>query len=110
MNGRTSALASWIPAMARRRILVIGEAMLDSYLHGTARRLSQEAPVPIVALSERFDVPGGAANAAANVAALGGLPVLLSVIGDDAEGRRLRDAATECGVRSDELIEAEGRA
>src|SRR5436190_21922266 len=49
------------------RVVVLGEAMLDCYLYGRADRLSSEAPVPIVALSDRVDSPGGAANTAVNV-------------------------------------------
>ncbi|HET7028451.1 MAG TPA: D-glycero-beta-D-manno-heptose 1-phosphate adenylyltransferase [Candidatus Limnocylindrales bacterium] len=85
----TSMLADRIHAFAGRRVLVLGEAMLDSYLRGMADRLSREAPVPIVTLQERVDAPGGAGNAAVNVASLGGRPLLVSVCGDDTEGDRL---------------------
>ena len=68
----TEPLLELIDAFAGMRVLVIGEAMLDSYLVGTTTRLCREAPVPIVALDARRDVPGGAANAAVNVAGLGG--------------------------------------
>ncbi|MCA1668377.1 MAG: D-glycero-beta-D-manno-heptose 1-phosphate adenylyltransferase [Thermomicrobia bacterium] len=87
-----------IDAFAEARILVIGDAMLDAYLVGTANRVCREAPVPVVALAERQDVPGGAANTAANVASLDGNVTFLSVVGDDAEGGRLRDALATCGV------------
>ena len=53
-------------------MLVIGEAMLDSYLEGYTDRLSREAPVPVVTVTDRKDAAGGAANTAVNVAALGG--------------------------------------
>jgi D-beta-D-heptose 7-phosphate kinase / D-beta-D-heptose 1-phosphate adenosyltransferase len=81
-----------VEAIAGLRILVLGDAMLDSYLGGETTRLAREAPVPIVDVRERRDVPGGAANAAANLAALGAEPVLLSVIGADHEGMLLRSA------------------
>lgn len=87
-----------IDRFAGARILVIGDAMLDAYLIGTTNRVCREAPVPVVALAERQDVPGGAANTAANVASLGGTVAFLSVIGDDAEGLRLRGALVACGV------------
>jgi D-beta-D-heptose 7-phosphate kinase / D-beta-D-heptose 1-phosphate adenosyltransferase len=92
-----------VDAFASRRILVVGEAMLDSYLHGEAERLSREAPVPIVALRTRVDAPGGAANTAVNVAALGATTRLLSVIGTDDEGDRLGTALDGLGVPSDGL-------
>src|SRR5947209_3447982 len=87
-----------IDGFAGARVLVIGDAMLDAYLVGTANRVCREAPVPVVALTERQDVPGGAANTAANVASLAGRVTLLSVIGDDSEGLRLRGALEACGV------------
>jgi D-beta-D-heptose 7-phosphate kinase/D-beta-D-heptose 1-phosphate adenosyltransferase len=98
-----------IDAFAGARILVIGEAMLDTYLIGTADRVCREAPVPVVALTDREDVPGGAANTAANVAALGGNVTFLSVIGDDPEGLRLRRALEACGVGTGAVRAEEGR-
>lgn len=79
-------------------VVVLGEAMLDSYLVGQARRLSREAPVPIVDVSDRRDAPGASANTAASVAALGARVSLLSVIGDDAEAGLLRSALADRGV------------
>jgi D-beta-D-heptose 7-phosphate kinase/D-beta-D-heptose 1-phosphate adenosyltransferase len=91
------------------RALVIGEAMLDSYLRGQASRLSREAPVPIVALDDRDDAPGGAANTAVNVTSLGGSAQLLSVIGDDAEGQRLAASLEAQGVAPTDLVIAAER-
>src|SRR5947209_19612026 len=87
-----------IDGFAGARVLVIGDAMLDAYLIGTADRVCREAPVPVVALGERQDVPGGAANTAANVAGLGGSAAFVAVIGDDPEGARLREALAAGGV------------
>src|SRR3954447_16047936 len=105
----TEPLLNVIDSFAGLRVLVIGEAMLDSYLIGTTTRVCREAPVPIVALNERRDVPGGAANAAVNVASLGGCAIFLSAIGDDAEGALLRDALEASGVPTDTLLIEEGR-
>jgi D-beta-D-heptose 7-phosphate kinase/D-beta-D-heptose 1-phosphate adenosyltransferase len=105
----TEPLLNVIDSFAALRVLVIGEAMLDSYLIGTATRVCREAPVPIVALGERRDVPGGAANAAVNVASLGGNAAFLSAIGDDIEGALLRDALEASGVPTDTLLIEEGR-
>jgi D-beta-D-heptose 7-phosphate kinase / D-beta-D-heptose 1-phosphate adenosyltransferase len=99
-----SDLPGLIDRFAGLNVLVIGEAMLDSYLEGTATRLAHEAPVPVVALDHRIDVPGGAANAAAGVAALGGSVTLLSVIGDDDEGRWLLCCLEERRVITDHMI------
>ena len=92
------------------RVLVIGEAMLDSYLHGAAERLSREAPVPIVSLERRDDAAGGAANTAVNVARLGATVRLLSVVGEDAEAERLRAALRDNGVDDGDLLSRPGQA
>lgn len=91
-------LADLVETFSRLSVLVVGDAMLDSYLSGTSDRLCREAPVPIVAVGARVDTPGGAANTAANAAALGARVTLLSVIGDDAEGALLLAALAERGV------------
>src|SRR5436305_4609039 len=64
-------IRGYVDAFAGLKVLVIGEAMLDSYLVGSADRICREAPVPVVALSGRKDGPGGAANTAANAGSLG---------------------------------------
>jgi D-beta-D-heptose 7-phosphate kinase / D-beta-D-heptose 1-phosphate adenosyltransferase len=105
-----SAVLDLLDAFAGLRVVVIGEAMLDGYLHGSAARLSREAPVPIVELDGRDDAPGGAANTAVNVAAMGADVTLLSVIGRDEDGERLRAALRTNGVDDRGLLEADGRA
>ncbi|WP_340113393.1 bifunctional heptose 7-phosphate kinase/heptose 1-phosphate adenyltransferase [Maribellus mangrovi] len=69
------------------RVLVIGDAMLDTYLWGKVERLSPEAPVPIVSVTRRENRLGGAANVSRNIQALGATPILFSVIGDDDNGK-----------------------
>src|SRR5256712_13835663 len=83
-------LATLLSEMARRRIVVVGDAMLDIYLAGDAERISPEAPVPVVTVRGRRYALGGAANVAANVAALGAESRLVAVIGDDARGDSVR--------------------
>lgn len=85
-------------------VLVIGDVMLDSYFVGNADRLCQEAPVPVVAVQQRQDFPGGAANVAANVASLGAQVFLLSVIGCDDEGERLQQVLAESKIAAEHLI------
>jgi D-glycero-beta-D-manno-heptose-7-phosphate kinase len=72
---------------SRMRVLVIGDAMLDTYLWGKVERLSPEAPVPIVSVTRRENRLGGAANVSRNIQALGATPILFSVIGDDDNGK-----------------------
>ncbi len=85
-----SDFLSVLEQFSRSRILVIGEAMLDRYLHGDATRMCQETPVPVVTLSHAIDQPGGAANTAVNLQSLEADVTLLSVIGSDWEGTRLQ--------------------
>jgi D-beta-D-heptose 7-phosphate kinase/D-beta-D-heptose 1-phosphate adenosyltransferase len=80
------------------RALVIGDVMLDSYLEGTAARLCSEGPVPVVRKTSEERVPGGAANSAANVRALGAEVTLLGVVGNDATGAILRETLRARGV------------
>jgi D-beta-D-heptose 7-phosphate kinase/D-beta-D-heptose 1-phosphate adenosyltransferase len=96
--------AALMAAFPAQRVLVVGEAMLDAYLHGSSGRLCREAPVPIVAVDARHDVPGGAANAAVNARALGARVSFLSVVGDDAEGQALRAALERIGVDTTPLL------
>jgi D-beta-D-heptose 7-phosphate kinase/D-beta-D-heptose 1-phosphate adenosyltransferase len=92
-----------------RKVLVVGEAMLDSYLEGDSERLCGEAPVPVVAVKNRFNLPGGAANTAVNVRTLQAEPVFLSVIGSDIEGDLLRKALEKVEVGTDGLLIDPGR-
>jgi len=100
----TTRLVECLRAFAGCRVLVIGEAMLDSYVRGTADRLSREAPVPIVTLRERVDAPGGGGNTAVNVAALGGRPMFVSACGHDADGDRLIAALEAYGVPTRDVL------
>ena len=73
-----------------RRVLVLGDVMLDRFLYGEARRLSPEAPVPVVRLGRTEVMAGGAGNVARNVEALGGAARLVALAGEDAAGEELR--------------------
>ena len=80
-----------MPYFERAHILVVGDLMLDRYWHGISSRISPEAPVPVVNVSETEDRPGGAGNVALNMAALGSKVSLISIIGDDEAGQILHD-------------------
>lgn len=75
--------------LARARVLVVGDAMLDRYWHGSVDRISPEAPVPVVRVTREEERIGAAANAAYNVATLGAQATFIGVVGDDEPGRRL---------------------
>jgi D-beta-D-heptose 7-phosphate kinase/D-beta-D-heptose 1-phosphate adenosyltransferase len=97
-------LATLIDRFAGARVLVLGEAMLDCYLHGATERLCREAPVPIVDVTRRVEAPGDAANTAVNARALGAEVTLLSVVGDDAEAATLAARLAQRGVRTGALL------
>jgi D-glycero-beta-D-manno-heptose-7-phosphate kinase len=75
---------------SRMRAIVIGDAMVDTYLWGNVERISPEAPIPVVSVNKRESRLGGAANVALNLQALGANPVLFSVVGNDVNGRELK--------------------
>lgn len=87
------------------RALVIGDAMLDTYMEGSATRLCSEGPVPVVRKTAEEQAPGGAANTAANLRALGAEVAYLAVIGRDIPGALLRSALRERGVDDRWLVE-----
>src|SRR5262245_23714652 len=78
--------------------------MLDRYWWGSVTRLSPEAPVPVVLKGRSSAAPGGAANVAANVASLGGVPRLVGVVGGDEAGRELRAELARRGIATDDLV------
>jgi rfaE bifunctional protein kinase chain/domain len=89
MSASARNFAAYRDAVARTRLLVVGDVMLDRYWFGEVERISPEAPVPIVKIARNEERPGGAANVARNAAALGAQVTLISVVGDDEAGRAL---------------------
>lgn len=94
----------------RVRALMIGDAMLDTYYEGTAERLCSEGPIPVVRKTGEFRAPGGAANTAANLRALGAQVEYLGVTGADAAGEALRAALRARGVADTRLVADAGTA
>ena len=88
-----------VPSFSDAKVLVIGDVMLDRFWHGKATRISPEAPVPVVKVSDVDDRPGGAGNVAVNLAALGVATTLSGLVGDDAHAVLLRAAVEAKGVR-----------
>ena len=84
--------------LARARVLVIGDAMLDRYWHGAVDRISPEAPVPVVKVAREEERMGAAANVAYNITTLGAQASFLGVVGDDEPGRRLEVMLKETGI------------
>jgi D-beta-D-heptose 7-phosphate kinase/D-beta-D-heptose 1-phosphate adenosyltransferase len=93
-----SRLQSLLDRARATRITVVGDAMLDAYLHGDVERISPEAPVPVVRIRSERHALGGAANVAQNVIAVGASCELIAAIGDDPAGRVLRTMLAEIGA------------
>ena len=92
----TMDLSSLARSLRGVRLLVVGDLMLDEYITGSTDRVSPEAPVPVVRFESESFALGGAANAAAGAAALGGSVTLVGVVGEDRAARRIEDLA-KCG-------------
>jgi D-beta-D-heptose 7-phosphate kinase/D-beta-D-heptose 1-phosphate adenosyltransferase len=95
---------SLVDSFPGRRVLVVGDVMVDHFLFGRVQRLSPEAPVPIVEYARDEYRPGGAANVAMNLAALGATVHLVGVVGDDEAAAHLRAGLDRGGVDSEALV------
>ncbi len=104
-----SRFSDLVARLAGIRVLVLGDLFLDEYLEGRAERLSREAPVPVVELLRRTTLPGGAANPARNIVALGGQAIAAGLVGDDEAGRLLVAQLRESGVDTAGVVADEGR-
>lgn len=93
-----------VARFAGRRVLVLGDLMLDHYLWGRCERISPEAPVPVVDVQRESSSLGGAGNVAANLVALGAEPALVGVLGDDSRAQLLLDAFADRGVNTRSLV------
>jgi rfaE bifunctional protein kinase chain/domain len=91
------------------KIAVIGDMMLDCYFWGEVRRISPEAPVPVVEVGDEFYRFGGAANVALNILKLGGIPIPIGVIGYDNDGTIFSSLLTDNNIEADGLIVDENR-
>ena len=92
-----------------KKILVIGDVMLDRYMIGDVQRISPEAPVPVVELKKEEDRLGGAANVALNIISLGAEVVLASVIGSDVYGKRIIELCSENKIDSRTILQLPSR-
>ncbi len=90
-------------------VAVVGDIMLDRYIWGQATRISQEAPVPVVQVDHTSEVPGGAANVAANIAELGGHAVIFGVAGADSDGERLTSLLAQRKIGVDGVVALDTR-
>ncbi len=98
-----------IQRMKSSRVAVVGDIMIDRYLVGDTERLSPEAPVPVVTVRERHAALGGAANVAANVAAMGASCLLVGAVGDDVDGTAIRQELAVAHLDDRHVITVAGR-
>ena len=99
-----SSLSPWLDRLPGTVVAVIGDVMLDHFLVGRVDRISPEAPVPVVRYERDEFRLGGAANVAANVRALGGVPVLVGCVGSDETAGRLSSVLAERDIAADALV------
>ena len=91
------------------KALIVGDVMIDSYIWGKVERISPEAPVPVISITNKEIRLGGAANVAKNVAALGATPLLCSVIGKDSDGKSFLDLQETRGMDTRGIVQSEDR-
>jgi len=91
------------------KVLVVGDFMLDVYTYGDALRISPEAPVPVLKVTETKSVCGGAGSVAADLAALGAKPICIGIVGDDTNGRTLKEKLSEAGADASSLLTVDDR-
>ncbi|MDN2664309.1 bifunctional D-glycero-beta-D-manno-heptose-7-phosphate kinase/D-glycero-beta-D-manno-heptose 1-phosphate adenylyltransferase HldE [Psychromonas sp. 14N.309.X.WAT.B.A12] len=90
-----------LPEYEKANVLVIGDVMLDRYWHGPAARISPEAPVPVVNVKQIEERPGGAANVALNIAALGAKSNIIGLVGEDEAAQAIKDSLNSVNVETD---------
>jgi len=102
-------LLQLIPQLAGHHVLVVGDLFLDEYVLGQATRLSREAPIPVLEFVRRFFVPGGAANPAHNICALGGRATVVGLVGADESGTQLLSELRRAGIDPGGIVVDPGR-
>lgn len=110
MNMTAKSLKELFSSFAKLKVLIVGDVMIDAYIHGNVERISPEAPVPVLLINKQEMRPGGAANVAMNIRSMGATPLLVSLIGHDAEGQRLKDLLDEQQIAATYLVSDPGRA
>lgn len=105
----SSRLSGLLDRAAGKRVLCVGDVMLDRFIYGAVDRISPEAPVPVLRYGREASMPGGAANVARNLSSLGLRPVLIGACGDDDAGRELLSLFDQDLSLSVRLVTMKGR-
>lgn len=100
--------SSVIDDFSKKKILVVGDILLDHYIYGTTSRISPEAPVPVISFREEFFSPGGAANVAVNLSALNADVRLVGIIGKDSGGSIITEELKSCRIPKKYIIAVGG--
>lgn len=107
MNYKETEL--FLKTIKDRKVLIVGDVMVDAYVWGKVERISPEAPVPVVTIEKRENRLGGAANVAVNILAMGAVPVLCSVVGQDDAGNNFKNILKEQNMPVEGIVTCEGR-
>src|SRR5438309_772469 len=100
----SSRLIEFVEHLPRKRIVLVGDLMVDRYIYGNAERLSPEAPVPVLHFKQERSAVGGAGNVAADLSVLGAEVRVIGVIGDDEPGRQVRRLLGDYGCQTQWVI------
>ncbi|MBC7425309.1 MAG: D-glycero-beta-D-manno-heptose-7-phosphate kinase [Bacteroidia bacterium] len=100
---------SIISSFKHKKVLIVGDVMVDAYVFGKVDRISPEAPVPVINVEKKESRLGGAANVALNIMALGAVPLMCTVIGEDEEGKNLRYIFKESSLSTEGLVSSPNR-
>lgn len=106
---RPETLVAAVERFKKKKVLVLGDVMLDRFVWGAVNRISPEAPVPVVEIRKETTCLGGAANVVANIRSMGGKTFPLAVVGDDPEGRQLRARFGDLGASVSGILVARER-
>lgn len=101
---KRTRLKSIVKRFRDKRVLVIGDLMLDEYVYGSTDRISREAPVLILTYSGSLLMPGGAGNACANIGSLGATAIPVGVVGKDASGMKLLTLLKDAGILAESVV------
>jgi rfaE bifunctional protein kinase chain/domain len=101
-------LLGLVDALVGQPVVAVADLVADRFITGTPKRISREAPVLILQHESEIFTPGGGANAVANIAALGGNPLPLGVVGDDESGREITDSFSSQGIDVSGIIQRDG--
>src|SRR2546421_5548830 len=106
MTLNRSQMGQLLESFAGKKILIVGDIMVDEFIWGKVGRISPEAPVPVVEVVDETYRLGGSGNVAANIRALDGTPIPIGVVGRDAAADRIGDLLNQAGIETYGLVRA----